>query len=89
MMALYMPMQPSSKMPMMALLRRSSPARRAPSSSACGGSLQAESGRTWLGIVPDGLAREPAAQAGEEEIVGEIHAPERTVGDAGLGHARH
>ena len=38
MMALYMPMQPSSKTPMMALSRRSCCARRAPSSSACSGS---------------------------------------------------
>ena len=36
-------------------------------------------------IVLDGLAREPAAEVPEEELVCEIAAPERAVGDAGLG----
>ena len=38
------------------------------------------------GVVQDRLARQPAAQARQEEIVGKIRAPERAVSDTGLGH---
>ena len=48
MMALYMPMQPSSKTPMIALPRRNSPASRLPSSSALAGSWNWLSARAWL-----------------------------------------
>ncbi len=64
MMALYMPMQPSSKTPIMALFRRNSTARRTPVSSARGGSLQAESGRTWLASCITGS---PASQRRKPE----------------------
>jgi hypothetical protein len=83
MMALYMPMQPSSKTPMMALSRRNSAARRAPVSSARGGSLQAASGRTWLTSCRTGSP--PAIGAGrEKEIVGEILAPQSGIGTPAL-----
>ncbi len=48
MMALYIPMHPSSKMPMMALSRPSARANRAPVSSAWAGSRNSGSGCTWL-----------------------------------------
>ena len=85
MMALYIPMQPSSKTPMMALSRRS-----------CCGEACAESPRARSAdfdaverldvaeVVLDRLAVEPAAQAVQEELVGEVLAPEGGVADAGL-----
>jgi len=48
MMALYIPMQPSSKTPMMDLRRRRSSAIRFATDRAFGGSAVRESGRTWL-----------------------------------------
>ena len=52
MMALYMPMQPSSKTPMIALSRRRSPAEaRADLLGLLPGAWNASSGRTWLRVV--------------------------------------
>ena len=85
MMALYMPMQPSSNTPMMALLRRSSPASRAPSSSAFAGSLKPVERAHVADVVLPRL-RPPATCASRcRKLVREILAPQRAVRDARLG----
>ena len=85
MMALYIPMHPSSKIPMMAFCFRNSRANFTPADSAAAGTRASCTGSTCdvsCLIFPFfSQRREPV----REERVGEFFAPERAVLDAGFG----
>ena len=85
MMALNMPMQPSSKTPMMSFSRLSFCAKSRPIFAARGGHLDLLERLHVRGVVLHLARLEPRAQALEEKRVGEILAPERAVGHARLG----
>ena len=87
MMALYMPMQPSSKMPMIILFFSSSCGESFAGLGGVGRNLALRQRLDVRRLVLDRAGLEPTAQALEEEVVREVFAPQRAVLDAGLGQA--
>ena len=86
MMALYMPMQPSSNTPMMAFSRCSCRGQRPPSCiSGVGGSAGVQVAHVAVSCVDACPSRSHCRMPVAEPVVGEVLAPERGVVDAHLG----
>ena len=85
MMALYIPMQPSSKTPRMAFIAMEIGGQLASSLHRAVGQRKRTQGADMAGVMLQGFAAQPAAEAIAEEIVGEIDAPQRTILHACFG----